>query len=163
MEALAVPRKSEGLTPQQRTFVAEFVSGNGDKTRAARIAGYADPGREVFRLLSNPNVLKAVHDARARLLDGDLATVALSTMRDLMDKKNPGNVRFQAAKYILDAAGHGAKSDEGRERPLNEMSADELSAFITKLDEAHSKIADNALPARKVIENGQGTNGDNAG
>ena len=42
------------------------------------------------------------------------------------------------------------------------MSADELASFITKLDEAHSKIADNALPARKVIENGQGTKDDNA-
>ena len=149
-------------TAQQIRFIKEMAQGDGNKTKAARLAEYADPEESGWRLMQNPAIVRAVHEARERLIQGECASLALTTMQELMKPGNPGGVRFQAAKYFLDAAGHGAKGEEGREKSLSEMSAEELASAISKLDDAYAKLADGAKPVPTVIENGQGTKDDNA-
>lgn len=86
--------------------------------------------------------------------------MALDTMKELMKPGNPAGTRFNAAKYFLDAAGHGAKEQDGEQKSLDEMSPDELAQQIAKLDEALVKLGDQAKPVTAtVIENESGTKG----
>jgi hypothetical protein len=58
-------------------------------------------------------------------------------MLELLESNNPANVRFQASRWILEAAGHGVEgkadgtADRG-EKQLHLMSYDELQAFVVK-------------------------------
>ena len=78
--------------------------------------------------------------------------MAYNTLVDLMKPGNPGNVRLGAAKYLMDAAGHGAKPESAKEKSLQDMSADELAETIARLDQALAGKADAAQPARQVID-----------
>jgi len=151
---MALEVSGAGLTAQQAAFVAAYLK-NPNASEAAKIAGYAH--REAgYQAIRSPNVQKALSDARSRLIETEGATIAYNTLVDLMKPGNPGNVRLGAAKYMLDAAGHGAKPDSAREKSLQDMSADELAATIAKLDEALADRADAAKPlgAAKVISQG---------
>jgi hypothetical protein len=66
---------------------------------------------------------------------GDLANVATSTLRDVMDDKlAPASARVQAARTVLEMAGElgRGKSDAEDDRPLSELSADELTRLIDR-------------------------------
>ena len=121
---------------------------------AARAAGYQHPGAG-YSVLRGQAVQKALHDARQRLIATEGATIAYNTLIDLMRPANPANVRLGAAKYLMDAAGHGAKDAPGEAKGLTEMSADELVATIAKLDRAMATKADGAIPAPKAVIEGQ--------
>lgn len=139
-----------GLTDKQAAFVAAYIQ-NPDASAAALSAGYSH--REAgYQVLRAPAVQKALSDARARLIETEGATLAYLTLVDLMKPGQPGNVRLGAAKYLMDAAGHGAKPDTAREKSLQEMSADELAATIAKLDQALADRSDAARPVGLVIE-----------
>jgi hypothetical protein len=89
-------------------------------------------------------VRQAVHAIRAAAIEGDLASLALSTMRNLMaDDLTPAPVRFQAAKWTLETAGHKAAEALGApapEKELHEMSLQELETFIARGEAALDKI-----------------------
>ena len=163
MASQPVAKRRTEFSEQQQAFIREMVMGTGDRLQAAKVAGYADPYQAGWYQMQQSRVVEEIKNQRHRLIEGDGACLALRTMKELMLPGNPGGVRFQAAKYFLDAAGHGAKGDEGREKSLSEMSAEELATAIAKLDDAYAKLADGAKPVPTVIENGQGTNVDNAG
>ena len=64
-------------------------------------------------------------------------------MRQLMtDETTPAPVRFQAARWSIEAAGHGqaaqAASAPAAEKALHEMSVQELEAFISRGESALS-------------------------
>jgi hypothetical protein len=86
--------------------------------------------------MRKPAVRQAVHAIRAAAIEGDLASLALSTMRNLMaDDLTPAPVRFQAAKWTLETAGHKAAEALGApapEKELHEMSLQELETFIAR-------------------------------
>ena len=148
---MALQVSTAGLTEKQASFLRFYVQ-NPNVSEAARLAGYAQ-AEMGYQALRSPNVQKALSDMRSRLIETEGATLAYNTLVDLMKPGNPGNVRLGAAKYMLDAAGHGAKPDSAREKSLQDMSADELAATIAKLDEALADRADAAKPlgAAKVI------------
>lgn len=147
--ALAISKA--GLTDQQAAFVTAYLQ-TANASEAALRAGYSH--REAgYSVLRGQAVQKALHDARQRLIATEGATVAYQTLIDLMRPANPANVRLGAAKYLMDAAGHGAKDAPGDHKSLTEMSADELVATIAKLDQAMAAKADAAIPTpRTVIE-----------
>lgn len=125
------------LTDQQTSFVEQLVSNGCTQTEAARRAGYADPGMEAWRLMRKPHVIAAVREHRERLISGSLANVAAETFREVMENKAyPAAARVAAARAVWEAAGHfsGADKNKGQDRPLNEMTEDELRAFIAKAD-----------------------------
>lgn len=160
MNAISRGMRKHEFTDQQRRFVTEMASGDGNMTRAATLAGYSFPDREGWKLMQNPVVVEAVKKAREKLIHGECASLALTTMKSLMLPGNPAGTRFNAAKYFLDAAGHGAKEQDGEQKSLDEMSPDELAEQIKKLDEALVKIGDQAKPvSTMVIENESGTKG----
>ena len=128
------------LTDQQRRFVIEFTSGTGaigNASEAARRAGYsektaAEQGRQ---LLHKPHVMAAIDEANRSLIDGSLTTLALEVIREILEDENAHpKLRLDAAKTALDRAGYiapkAAEAPEKLEKPLNEMSVEELEEFI---------------------------------
>lgn len=123
---------AHGLTEQQATFVVNYVANGGNRQQAARTAGYSDPRTESYRLLNLPHIRQAITDERERVLNCELASKALATMSELLGEDTPAQVRFQAARWVLEAVGHGIDSGtlEDHEKPLHEMSYYELNQVI---------------------------------
>lgn len=124
------------LTEQQISFIEAVVNGKAH-TVAAVEAGYCD-SRAGWRLLRNPAVAAAIKERQTALLSGDLSGVALSTLRSVMlDETAPAAARVSAAKWTLEAAGHGLAAALGSARlgldvadkPLSALSLSELEAM----------------------------------
>lgn len=74
----------------------------------------------------------------------DLANIATGTLREvMMDKEAPASARVQAARTVLEMSGDigTAKRQDDDERPLSEMSAEELARMIDKWQEEKAAMA----------------------
>ncbi len=74
----------------------------------------------------------------------DLANIATGTLRDVIeDKEAPASARVQAARTVLELAGElgRGKSDSYEDRPLSELSADELTRMIDRWTEEKAAMA----------------------
>lgn len=133
---------THGLTEQQGAFVVNYVANGGNRQQAARTAGYSDPRTESYRLLNLPHIRQAIADERERVLGCELASKALATMSELLGEDIPAQVRFQAARWVLEAVGHdsGRVAREPSDKPLIEMSVDELNDFIRCGSEALNQL-----------------------
>lgn len=142
------------LTEKQIAFVDHYLSAGCTPTEAARAVGYATPTVEAYRLTRLPHIRRAIQEARERLIDTEGATVAYGTLMDCMKPGNPGSVRVAAAKLVWQAAGvlekHGAAGD----KPLQEMTADELRSVIDACDGAMAKVADGARLVKPAVIDG---------
>jgi phage terminase small subunit len=140
------------LTEQQSNFVEQLVSTGCTQTEAARRAGYADASQEAWRLMRKPHVLAAVREHRERLISGSLSNIAAETLREVMENKSyPASSRVAAARAVWEAAGHFAVADKGKgqDQPLNEMTEEQLRAFIERCDRI---VSGEPLAAIKVVD-----------
>jgi hypothetical protein len=128
------------LTDQELIYVEAYVGNGGDAKAAAKAAGYADPGA-AKELLANPRVREAIELKRDVEIKTGGASRAWAVIQELMvDPASPAQVRFQAAKWTLEASGHGlsavaASLQLGLKRSgkqLSEMSVSELEEFINR-------------------------------
>lgn len=74
----------------------------------------------------------------------DLANIATGTLREVMtDKQAPASARVQAARTVLEMSGElgRGKSDADEDRPLSEMSAEELTRMIDKWQDERAALA----------------------
>lgn len=152
---MAYVKNAVGLTDKQAQFVEQLVSKAMNPTAAARAAGFETPAQAAYRLLRLPHVASAVRDARARLIDGDLANVALDTLRVVMtDSDAPAAARVSAARTVLEMSGELKKdgSDASVEKRLHEMSADELAAVIDRWESQRSAMAKDITPGAELAE-----------
>lgn len=144
-----------GLTPMQSRF-AYLVGHDGlSLTKAAEGAGFAKGHNYGSHLMRNPHIRAAVHAIRAAAIEGDLASLALSTMRSLMrDDLTPAPVRFQAAKWTLETCGHRAAAEAAGapapEKSLSDMSLQELEAFIARGESALDRLKVVSAPVVEV-------------
>lgn len=140
------------LTEQQERFVTAYLT-DPNVSKAAKIAGYAHINGG-YAAMKTAAVQKAIADQRSRLIESEGATVAYNTLMDCMRPGNPGSVRVAAAKLVWQAAGilekHGAAGD----KPLQEMTADELRSVIDACDGAMAKVADQAKPIKPAVIDG---------
>lgn len=125
----------ENLTEKQSLFVHHLVSGATSATEAARRAGYSGGGvRQVAsQLMRKEHVQAAIRQEQFIKLNGDLANIALETLRSVMqDEAAPAGARVSASIAVLERAGLNASG--GREmhhaKPVSEMTNQELAAFI---------------------------------
>jgi hypothetical protein len=129
------------LTEQQRRFVIHLASDSCSAAEAARRAGYSqNSAKEIAsQLLRKDHVAAAVRKEQARVL-GTLGGKALKVIGDILDDANaPLGVKLDASKTVLDRIGlvaartpaHAAAIDD---RPLNEMSMDELRALLAAIE-----------------------------
>ena len=133
------------LTDKQEAF-ARAVADGATASKAARMAGYADNTAssittQASRLAHDPNVRRAIHNYREDRLSGPMASKALSCLESVMDDTAaPPAARLQAARWILEAAGHGvaAQSLQLRagsvvaDRPMSDWSLAELEAMVAQ-------------------------------
>lgn len=132
---------ARSLTKKQAVFTDHVAKGLAP-TKAARIAGYAYPGQDAYKLMRHPSIRDALHQRRDAALRGDLASLALDAMRDLMKPETPAATRYQASKWVLEHAGHRAdEPDDQQARPLEEMNADELARAVTSGMQALQDLA----------------------
>lgn len=155
MPTLKVLRDS-GLTDQQATFVRHMGAGE-SPVRAAEMAGYSE-GQIAHALLRNPNVLRAVHVETARVLvaDGPTNFKVLRKIRD--DETAPKGVRADVAIKLGRLAGHiePTKTAETHEKPLSEMSAEELRRYVERsqreIDIMEGELAARATPVNAPLD-----------
>lgn len=139
------------LTGKQRAFTDQVAKGV-NPTKAARAVGYSAPASDAYKLMRLPHVVEALRERREAALQGDLASLALDAMRDLMGDDTPAATRYQASKWILEHAGHRPEQDQGRQaKPLEEMDADELAQAVTSGMSALQELA-GQLEGRHFIE-----------
>lgn len=132
------------LTPKQRSFVTLLVRNGTTPTQAARQAGYATPGVSSYDLMRLPHVQAAIRLERGRYISGELANIATGTLHDiLLDKEAPASARVQAARTVLEMSGDigKAKRTDDDDRPLSEMTAEELARMIDKWTEEKAALA----------------------
>lgn len=145
----------QNLTEMQTQFVRVYVRNGGNAKEAQAEAGYSpDPARR-WELMNNPAVREAIRVEQSKAV-AEGASVAWGVMRELMtDPVAPAPVRFQAAKWTLEASGHGLaaaalmlKAGDGQEKPLSEMSVAELEEHVARA----GKAVEAMKSAQKVIE-----------
>lgn len=153
------PSTTRGLSEKQAAFVKAYVSGL-SQTKSAEVAGYSCPGPDAWRLLQTQSVIDAITRETQNRLMTEGQQVALGFMLKAPgNEKLPGAVRFQAAKWVMEAAGHGLAAQRaalglpGDDKPLDEMSVGELEAFLSA---GQSAIA--AIKARDGIIDGSARN-----
>jgi len=132
------------LTPKQRQFVVCLVRNGTTPTQAARDAGYNHPKVSAFDLLRLPHITAAIRHERQRYITGELASIATGTLRQILtDSEAPAAARVQAARTVLEMSGEiGRKKQDGDEdKPLSELSADELSRLIDRWTEERAALA----------------------
>jgi Terminase small subunit len=129
---------THALNGAQAVFVREYVANGGDRQKAARLAGYSDPRTEGYRLLNTQKVRDAIKREQERIVVCEGGSQALATMLALLGEETQHIVRFQAAKWILEAAGLGLAAnaanmpDSTQEKPLSEMSLQELQEVLQR-------------------------------
>jgi hypothetical protein len=126
------------LTEQQAHFVHHFVSMGCTATEAARAAGYGSPGQEAYRLMRKTHVIEAIRREQNRLINTDGVRIAYRTLLEVMqDKGAAASARVSASRTVWEAARLFAKDADRRDdKPLQEMSADELANQIKRFDQA---------------------------
>lgn len=147
------------LTDKQALFVKAYVEVGGNALRAAEQAGYAEPRSSAHYLTRQPHVMAAIRAEQSRFVLEGGAKALKWMVGALDDAKLPGAVRFQSAKWLAEAAGHGLAAQRAQlglpasDKPLSDMTLDELDAFIAagKRGVEHMK-AQAAEQAQKTIE-----------
>lgn len=129
------------LTDKQKTFIRELVKGL-SRSAAARAAGYSAPAEDAYKLMRLPHVRDELHQRRAAWIHGDLSTVAMRTMRDLMIEA-PAAQRYQAARWVLEQAGHrdGDADKDAADRPLDELGPEDLARAVQSGMESLRQLA----------------------
>ena len=131
---------SDGLTEQQSEFVRHMLLNGGDEIDAVKKAGYSEgrTSQALYHLRRNPRVMDALRREREAWINTRGASLAVKTLEALMlDPATSGQVKLQAAKFTLEAAGHGLAAQKARmglpdaDKPLSEMSLTELEAFLS--------------------------------
>jgi|APGre2960657404_1045060.scaffolds.fasta_scaffold34560_2 phage terminase small subunit len=125
------------LNQQQLAFVDAYVANGGNALQAAKSAGYADGGS---KLLENHKVREAIELKRDMEIKTAGATKAWEVMQSMMtDPSAPAQVRFQAARWTLEASGHGLSAvaaalqlGKAGRKDQHEMSLSELADVVEK-------------------------------
>lgn len=145
---------TQGLTDLQSGFIAHLVSGL-LPGKAALAAGYPESsaGVAASRLLRNPKVLQTLHIELSRALQCDATMARAVIARMANDETMHPKIRLDAAKTLLDRAGHiaprAAASKDASEISMHEMSTDELRSLANKLED---EIAGRAKDVSSAIE-----------
>lgn len=132
-----VPAAPGALTERQRLFVRALVENGGVAVRAAETAGYAEPKSSAWNVMQLPHVQAAIRAETERMVASAGPKAIGWMMTALDDQKMAGAVRFQCAKWLAEAAGHGLAAQRAalglpeQDKPLSEMTLEELDAFIS--------------------------------
>lgn len=133
------------LTPLEQVFCEQYVRNGGNAAQAIRDAGYTcspenakQQGRELLQRVKVREQIEAIRDLDIKTVG---ATKAWSVINRLMeDPAAPAQVQFQAARWTLEASGHGLSAVAASlhlglkrsKKPLHEMTVEELQEFVER-------------------------------
>jgi len=129
------------LTDQELSFCEIYIGNGGDGKLAAEGAGYAEPVAAQKQLLADPRIRELIEVRRDTEIKTAGATRAWGVIQQLMtDPASPAQVRFQAAKWTLEASGHGLSAVaaslqlglKSSGKQLHQLSLTELEEFVTR-------------------------------
>ena len=132
-------RGTAELTDKQRLFVEAYLANGAKRKLAAISAGYTNPETEGWRMMKNPAVLQAIREGREELISGEMSGIAMGTLKQIMlDTAAPPAARVAAAKWTLEAAGHGIAAQALKQRGgldltdknLSDMSLAEIEELV---------------------------------
>lgn len=136
-----MPLKNGRLTKQENRFVNEMVR-TGDKPYSAHKAGYRHAAAHAAEIAARPAIDAEIRQRSAAKLQNEAVPIAIDVLIEIMlDKKQPGSTRVNAADKALKHANAGVEGAEGKEP--HEMTADELARAIERLNQVK---ADRARP-----------------
>lgn len=142
------------LTDKQRDFVNAFLANGGKRKLAAISAGYTHPDIEASRLMHNPAVVGAIKRATASAIT-DMSQVALATIKQIMlDTAAPPAARFAAAKWTLEAEGHGVAAQalqlragtDPQDKPMSEWTLADLEEMVARKEREVDALRPNKAP-----------------
>ena len=124
------------LTEQQEKFVEAYVANGGNATEAGKLAGHTNGSQ----LLTSHKVREAIELKRDTEIKTGGATKAWEVMQSLLtDPTAPAQVRFQAARWTLEASGHGLSAiaaalqlGKGGKKDQHEMTVSELQEVVER-------------------------------
>lgn len=129
-EAMKAVHGFDSLTQRQQALLTEYWR-TGDVEAAWRSSGFTSRA-EAELSLGSDKVSRVLRRQRQNRLNSLDAEQARRTMVELMAPTVAASTRFQAAKWILEEAGHNAKAADQGEKPLGEMTPSELLAFVNQ-------------------------------
>jgi len=141
------------LTDRQNGFVNAVIQGS-TPTAAARSVGYSAPAVAAHGLMRHSKVLQTLRERRQSAISGDMATVALRTMSELMtDDTVPAATRYKASEWTLRAAGLGADKEREEDGPkaLEDMNPAELAKAVESGMSALTELAQ-GLEGRHYVD-----------
>jgi phage terminase small subunit len=146
---------ANSLTDRRRTFIEKYVSGH-SQTESAKLAGFADPKGEGYRLMQEPAVQAAIQAELVKRVQTEGQAIAFNFLiNTIVNEKAPWSARTECARIV---SNKGPLSDmalkaayQPADKPMNEMSLSELEAFIKGGQAALEKAREQrALPAEFV-------------
>lgn len=151
------------MTKKQRAFSKALALGL-NATECARVAGYSDnsPGalrQTASRTLALPEIQRAAHAEREKIICGGLAQAALGCLASIIGNEDaPAAARVAAAKWALEAGGHGlearklaARLGDDSERAVSQMTAADLERLVL-LAEDKVRFERGAMVEAEIID-----------
>lgn len=134
-----MPRTTEQQATFRRNRYIKLLAATGLEKWSAQEAGYTSDV-EIYRLRQDPRIGEGVAVERARLFNTELAGLAYCALHSMLEPgaKVPPAVKYQAARYVLEAVGHhkqDAAAPLDMDKPLADMTLAELGAFIKQGEE----------------------------
>lgn len=137
--------QSGELNVLEIAFCEQYVRNGGNGAQAVRDAGYQctpeNSKTQARDLLQRPRVREHIEAIRDMDIKTVGATKAWSVINRLMDDPAaPAQVQFQAARWTLEASGHGLSAVaaslhlglQRSKKPLAEMTVEELQEFVER-------------------------------
>ena len=148
----------EGLTVKQSAFVRAYARNGGKKTQSALEAGYGEAGarNRARELLERADIQEALH-TECLTLCGELAPMAIGTLRYLATNATSENIRYQASKDLADRSG--VKSRPAQAPDDDHVTEEQLDKRINELMDlikAQSLLGANPEPDHVPDEPKQG-------
>jgi hypothetical protein len=139
-------------------FVEAYVRNGGDPKAAAKTVGIESPKD----LIADPYIREAIEVYRDTAIKTAGATKAWAVMQELMESQAvPAQTRFQAARWTLEASGHGLSAvaasiqlgmKKSGKKDLAELSVSELEEFIKRGKETFDGLKSATIHDVKVID-----------
>jgi hypothetical protein len=128
----------DSLSDGQRAFVRAYVMSGGNAAFARQASGLS---AHASTFLRSATISAAIRAEQAAVISGELASIAIGTLRDIMrDSQARNSDRVAAARLSLEAArwiGRAAPQDTNTaNKPIAEMTAAELDSLISDTQRA---------------------------
>jgi phage terminase small subunit len=145
-ELISMPLVTQKETQERRRIFVKSLTEGKRPGAAAKLAGYAHPSVDAWRLMQHPEVIQALRYAMDARAVGAMPQ-AIETLIDLQNVKYPPSVRLAAAKTVIEQDRALRRPLEGAAldgKTLDKMTEAELLDVARKLQEQRQTLEDNA-------------------